>query len=117
MTQLVVCLSSENPSISYITKLIKDHNWDKIIILNSNPNNPIKKSDNLEIININSSKPLIELANDLKNSLQGKITDIEVATNFVSGSGKEHMAIVSALLKLGLGIRFIALKPNGIEEI
>ena len=45
------------------------------------------------------------------------INGMEVALNFVSGRGKEHMALVSAVLKLGLGVRFIALKPGGIEEI
>jgi len=37
--------------------------------------------------------------------------------NIVSGDGKEHMALISALLKLGLGIRFVALTKEGIKEI
>ena len=37
--------------------------------------------------------------------------------NFVSGMGKEHMALISALLKLGVGIRLMALTKNGIEEV
>ena len=41
----------------------------------------------------------------------------EAAVNLISGNGKEHMAVISALMKLGLGIRLIALTPNGIKEI
>ena len=57
------------------------------------------------------------MAKELKEKLTGKIKGIEVAVNFVSGEGKEHMALMSALLKLGIGVRFVALKPDGIEEI
>jgi len=34
-----------------------------------------------------------------------------------SGSGKEHMALLSALLKLGLGIRLVSFTNNGIKEL
>ena len=46
-----------------------------------------------------------------------KIKDSEVAVNFVSGTGKEHMALLSALLKLGIGIRLLALTKEGVTEI
>jgi len=36
-----------------------------------------------------------------------KTDDTEVAVNFISGSGNEHMSILSTLLKLGLGIRLV----------
>ena len=56
-----------------------------------------------------TKKDIIE---QLKDKVEG-----EVALNIVSGTGKEHMALLSALLKLGLGIRFIALTKDGVEEI
>ena len=52
-----------------------------------------------------------------KKSLDGKIYDLDVALNMVSGTGKEHMAILSALLKLGLGIRLMAVTKNGVVEL
>ena len=51
------------------------------------------------------------------NNLKGKIKDTEVEVNFISGAGKEHMAIMGALLKLGVGIRLMALTRDGVEEI
>ena len=53
----------------------------------------------------------------LRAQLKEKINDIEVALNMISGSGKLHMATLSALLKLGLGIRLIALTKQGVKEI
>jgi len=49
--------------------------------------------------------------------LKGKIRGIEAAVNLISGTGKEHMAIMSALLKLGLAIRFVTLTDSGVREI
>ena len=42
---------------------------------------------------------------------------MEVAVNIVSGNGKEHMAIISALLKLGVGIRLMAVTKDGVREL
>ena len=43
-----------------------------------------------------------------------KIKGVEVALNFVSGSGKEHMAVISAVLKMGLALRLVM---PGKEEV
>ena len=37
--------------------------------------------------------------------------------NLFSGCGKEHMSIMSAILKLGLAIRFVDLSESGVKEI
>jgi len=46
-----------------------------------------------------------EMSEKIKEELTGKIEDNEVAVNLISGTGKEHMSVISAVLKLGLGIR------------
>ena len=57
------------------------------------------------------------LAEDIRKQLENRIIDTEVALNFISGTGKEHMALLSAVLKMGLGIRMMSLTPNGIQEV
>ena len=66
---------------------------------------------------MNMNQGLKELRDEIKDKLGKRIKSTEVAVNFVSGTGKEHMALMSALLKLGIGIRFIALTKEGVEEI
>jgi hypothetical protein len=66
---------------------------------------------------IDPSKFLPELVEDLKNVLKGKINGLEVGVNFISGSGKEHMALMSALQQLGIGLRLVALTKDGVKEI
>ena len=118
MADLVVCLSKDKGMWNYIVKLINEYSWENIIVITNkferNNFNPNKKID---FVIVDSNQPLVSLAKDIKEKLTGKIKGIEVAVNFVSGDGKEHMALMSALLKLGIGVRFVALKPEGIEEI
>ena len=75
------------------------------------------KKDNMEFIVVNSKLSIELLIDKIKSQLEGKIKGTEVALNLASGSGKEHMALLSALLKLGVGIRLVSFTNNGIKEI
>ena len=57
------------------------------------------------------------IISEIKNELNGKLSITDVALNLASGTGKEHMAILSALLQLGVGIRLIGVTKEGIQEI
>ena len=79
-------------------------------VLKSNINALISKAEDPE-------KMLNQLVMDIKEKLGSKIKDFEVAINLISGTGKEHMAILSAVMKLGLGMRLVVLSEKGLEEI
>ena len=49
--------------------------------------------------------------------LKGKIAGTEVALSLSSGDGKEHMALISALINLPVGIRFAVLTKEGIVDL
>jgi len=65
----------------------------------------------------NTRVGLEEMRDSVIAGLKGKIKGTEVAINLVSGIGKEHMAIISAVLKLGVGVRFMAITAEGIKEL
>ena len=69
------------------------------------------------MIVIDDRQDLEEIRDYIKSQLQGKLTGTEVAVNLISGSGKEHMAIMSAILQLGYGMRFMALTKEKVKEI
>lgn len=118
MTDLVACLSSGEKSWGHVARLIKEENWKNIfLITNEFGKNNFKPEKNVEFIIVDFQKPVFELIEDIKKGLRGKITDLEVALNIVSGSGKEHMAILSALLKLGVGVRLMAVTKDGVKEL
>jgi hypothetical protein len=118
MTSLICCVSTGQGTWSYVYKLIKDHNWDHVyIITNEFGSQKFEKRENTSLVVVDFNKPLKELIQDIRQQLEGKIHDLEVALNIISGTGKEHMAIVAATIKLGIGIRLVAVSEKGIEEI
>lgn len=51
---------------------------------------------------------------ELKSQLsKDKIVDLDIAVNISSGSGKIHSATISALMKLGYGIRLVDVDEKG----
>jgi len=118
MTELIACLSTGKGTWGHVYRLIEDKRWSKIFLLcNEYASKNFKTNDKSELIVINDRTGIKELRDDIKNKLKEKIKGTEAGVNFISGSGREHMALVSALLQLGIGIRFVALTKDGVEEI
>ncbi|MEM3127167.1 MAG: hypothetical protein QW331_03825 [Candidatus Woesearchaeota archaeon] len=118
MTSLVAVLTTGKGTWGHVSALIKAEKWDKIfLITNKFGNEKYKPENNEVVIEVDTNLPTPELAEQIKKALQGKIHDIEVAVNFISGEGKEHMALLSALLKLGLGTRLVVVTKEGVKEL
>lgn len=118
MTELIACLSSGKGTWEHITRLINSREWEKVYLITDefglkNFNN----ANRAEMIMIDTNMLLMDLTNDIVAKLKLKIIKTEVALNLISGSGKEHMAILSALLKIGVGIRLVAMTPQGVKEV
>ena len=117
MTDLVACLGSGKGTWNYINDLIASENWDKIyLVTNTFGKENFKPGKEAEFIVIDENIPLIDLVEDIRKKLDRKL-GIEVALNLISGSGKEHMALLAALLRLGVAVRIIALTPDGVKEL
>ena len=67
------------------------------------------------MINLNAG--MKDLEDEIYAALKSRIKDSEAGINFISGTGKEHMALMGAIMKLGIGFRLVALTKEGIEEI
>ena len=118
MSTLIACLSTGKGTWGHVSRLIQDGKFDNtILITNDYGKENFNSNDKTELINVNMNSGLKELRDEIIDKIGKKIKSAEVAVNFVSGSGKEHMALTAALLKLGLGIRLIALTKDGVEEI
>lgn len=118
MTQLIACLSTGKGTWGHVSRLIEDGKWDSVLLItNDYGKENFNKNEKTELIALNLEQGLRELREEMKKELKTRIKGTEVAVNFISGTGREHMAMVSALLQLGVGIRLIALTKDGIEEI
>lgn len=118
MASLIACITSDSGTWEHVKRVIEQEEWDRVfIIANDDASANFKCSKDVEFITIDSNKLLHELSKEILQKLQGKISDFEVSVNFISGSGKEHMAMMSAVLKLGLGVRFVVLTKEGVKEL
>ncbi len=118
MTDLITIISSGKGTIGHVKRVIDFESWEKIFVMTTKEyRDQVPEKDNIEIIEIDCNKLLSDIIDDIGKALQGKIRIMETAVNIISGEGKEHMALLSALLKLGCGIRFVALTKDGVKEI
>tara|TARA_Y100000310_G_scaffold199442_1_gene199411 strand:- start:248 stop:604 length:357 start_codon:yes stop_codon:yes gene_type:complete len=118
MTNLVACLSNDESTWPHIKRLIQDEDWDNIILITQESViNKFTHTKEITPILVDFTKPAKEVITILSNGLKNKISGLEIALNLVSGSGKEHMIILSTILKLGVGFRLVAITKEGVEEI
>ncbi len=118
MVELVACLSTGKGTWGHVSRLINDGTWDNVVLLtNEFGKENFTNEKNALLLVVDARQPLLDLTAAVHEALKGKIKGTEVAVNLVSGDGKEHMALLTALLKLGLGIRFVALTKEGIKEL
>jgi len=118
MTSLVACLGAGNGTWTHIMKLIDDEEWENVfLVTNIFGAQKFSCSKPVEFIIIDENRYTLELRDEIISKLKGKITDTEVALNLISGTGKEHMATIGAVLKLGFAVRLVAVTPNGVKEI
>jgi len=118
--EFVALLSSGKGTWGQVAGLIKQGTWEKVFLICTEfAGSTIKNFDfskNAEIIVINFDKPILEVIEDIKKKLSDKFAGMEVSVSLASGDGKEHMALISALLNLPVGVKFVALTKDGVAE-
>lgn len=119
MTDLVACLSTGKGTWTSVLQLVKKEEFENIyLIVNTWAKENLKlERKNLALIVVNANDKVSVIRDKIIKELQGKINDFEVAVNIDSGSGKEHTAIITALMKLGLAMRFVGVEDKEIVEV
>lgn len=113
--ELVALLSTGEGTWAQVAGLIKQGEWEKIILVGNDFAKKFEVDSKVEceFIEIKAHR-LVELKEEIQQKLKGKINGTEVALSIASGDGKEHMALISAILSLPAGVRFTALTKDGI---
>lgn len=118
--ELIALLSSGKGTWAQVSGLIKYGEWEKVILLGDDFSSQFQVNDRKEIvefIKVDLKKRLKDLRDEFSQKLKGKIDGTEVALSIASGDGKEHMALISALINLPTGIRFAALTKDGVVDL
>ena len=116
MTELVALLSTGKGTWAEVSQLIKSKPWEKVyLITNDFGKEKFKPDSNTELLVVNYNSQ--NYHDDIYKILKSKIKGLEVAFNLSSGDGKEHMALVSALMRLGVGIRIVTLVNGEFRDL
>ena len=118
MTDLITFISSGKGTVAHVHKVIEGQPWEQIFILATEESKgEVPKNNAIHLVIFDPRRTLPELVADFKSALKDKVKMMESAVNIISGEGKEHMALLSALLQLGVGIRMVALTKDGVKEV
>jgi chloramphenicol O-acetyltransferase len=127
MTNLVISLGSGKGTWNNIINLINAEDWESITLIGNSFfiekferfKTRINKKINMIKLDC-ENKRYYELVKQLISEFS-KLPEFsfgtEVALNITSGTGKEHAAIISSLLKSGLGVRLVDFEDNQTKEI
>ena len=115
--ELIALLSTGKGTWAQVAGLVKHGDWDNIILLGDDFAKEFKTDKKAEFIKIDLNKKLKDLKEEILKKLKGKIRGTEVALSLASGDGKEHMALISALINLPVGVRFAALTKEGVIDL
>lgn len=117
MVSLVAMISSGKGTWGIVNSLMNNGKWDNVyLICNTfsydNYNPPKSNCLKLRFDENDLEKSMKSLSKFFKDNIK----DFEVALNLASGSGMEHMAVLSTILKAGLGVRFVYPEGNEVKE-
>lgn len=119
MVSLVALLSSGKGTWAQVNVLLKNEEWDKVYLICNDyafKNFEVDQNKATKLF-FNEQKPIDSIPK-IAEFFKTEVKDFEVAVNLSSGTGIEHMAVLSAILKSGLGLRFVYPdKHNEVKEI
>jgi len=111
--ELIAFLGAGKGTWGQVAGVINQGDWENIILIGNDFAKRFTVDKDFEFIETTTSG-IVDLKEELLKKFAGKIKGTEVALSIASGDGKEHMALISALLNLPVGIRFTALTKDGI---
>jgi len=120
MPTLIACLSTGKGTWAEVNRIIQSQEWNKVFLITNQfgkDNYTLGKNTELVLVDSFPDTPTTVITEQIKKQLKDKIADFEVALNLASGSGKEHMAVLEAVMQMGLNFRFVAVNRNNVEVL
>ena len=120
MPTLIACLSIGKGTWAEVSKIAQSQDWNKVfLITNQFGKDNFTPGKNTELVLVDSfpDTPTTIITEQIKKQLKDKIADFEVALNLASGTGKEHMAVLEAVMQMGLNFRLITVNRNNVEVL
>ena len=121
MGVLVACLTTGKGSWMSVSDLINSAEWKRVyLITNKFGQEKFTHKKEIKFVLINLDDEINIMRDKIILGLEDIRKEIgfsDVAINFTSGTGKEHMALLSAILKIGCGIRIVDLNNKILKTL
>ncbi len=118
MSDLIAYVSSGAGTWAHLRKVMDGENWEQIfLIISPLATEKFTHKKSFAEIKISEDLTITELKEFIKSQLSGKVHGMEVGVNIVSGTGKEHTALLLAIMELGFGMRFVYATKDGISIV
>jgi len=118
MTDLITCLSVGKGTWSEVRSVVEKEDWRKVFMVTNEFGKqkymPVKDT---EFILVDARRSLRELISTVKEAIKDNVEGTEVGLNITSGSGKEHMAILGAIIESGLSFRLVSIDSDKLLHI
>jgi len=96
----------------HVARIIGDQEFDKMILVSNEwGKENFKPSKECDWIIINNRAPFDALVDQIKEQLP----EGDIAVNLASGTGKEHMALIVAIMKSGKKLEIVTLTGDGLK--
>ncbi|HLC53640.1 MAG TPA: hypothetical protein VJK03_03775 [Candidatus Nanoarchaeia archaeon] len=116
--ELVAFVGADKENWGQITALINRSEAERVILVENEKVEGFPVTERCEVVGVDSRLPLLMLKEQLLDKLRKLLSgDFEVAVTLASGTGKEHMALISALLSIPVGIRLVVYTKDGVQVI
>ena len=114
--ELVAFLGKDKENWGQLSALINRMQVQKIILVKDKSTENFPAPMNTKIITIDASRSIMQIKDEIQEKLRPELSkEFEVALSLASGNGKEHMALVSALLLVPVGIKLVAYTKEGVK--
>lgn len=116
--EFVAFVGQDKENWGQITALINRMECEKSILVQNKEADNFPANEKCEIVKVDSLKPLSELKENIREKLKPLLSkEFEVSVSLASGNGKEHMALLSALLSIPVGIKLVAFTKDGVAYL
>lgn len=116
--EFVAFIGEDKDNWGQVKALINRIDCEKAILVRNKKAMGFPTNAKTIVITVDSDKPLLELKEDIIEKLKPQISkEFEVSISIASGNGKEHMALISALLSIPVGIRLAVYTRDGVKHI
>ncbi|MBN1940972.1 MAG: hypothetical protein JW772_02205 [Candidatus Diapherotrites archaeon] len=112
---LLAVLGAGKGTWGHINRLISEETWDSILLISNEWGQqnfkPAEEAKGIEWVLVNNRSGF----EVIKNAIMEKLPSNEICVSLVSGSGKEHMAVLAALRESKKEYKLVILTGDGTK--